>query len=246
MSNKQLKIMSYNIWFNAYRIDVRLKSLYVHIKMYDPDVVCLQEVLSEQYENIKSNLKYQYCWPDKINQTYGCVILSKYPLINTAISILPTNMGRQLILGSIAVNDKKIMIANIHFESEFQTNNNIKNEQYKMVGYILNQLYAQYNNIILCADTNAIKYDYDIFDNSFSEMKDCWIESGGDHEKEYTYDGATNKNIMKNKNLKSRMDRILFRSDDTLHVTKFYLIVGMPNQIQPSDHHGIMTCFDIM
>jgi len=181
---KNLSVMSYNIWFSEYERNERLKSLIHIINKENPDVLCLQEVLPGEYEKLKSKLNYNYYFPDSIDEgKYGCVIFSKYGIMKSKIIKIPSKMDRNLLISLLSVNFKcddieqfeKIVIANTHFESEFSvTVNLMKKEQYKYVSVILNKLFKDYGNVILCYDTNVTKLENDFFNKVFSNMNDTW------------------------------------------------------------------------
>ena len=244
--NANLKILSYNIWFDEHKRTERLFSLFENIKIENPDVVCLQEVLNFQYDTIKDRLNYDYCFPDKLNGTYGCVILSKYPIIKSKIIGLPSRMGRCITLVNININKTMIAIANVHFESEFGEINPTKIEQFRYVSTILNKLYNDYNNVILCSDTNVMQQEEKSFTNIFNKMTDAWMAKGKNPQTEFTYDYFTNLNLQqRNIRLKRRIDKILFRTKNILTLTDFNLIKGSNKTTQPSDHHGISAIFKI-
>ena len=247
--HSSLKVMSYNIWFDEEKIIERILSLMHHVDTYSPDVMCFQEVLRDKYEYIKTKLKpkYGYCFPELIKYRYGCAIFSKYPIDSAKIISMTSSMGRELILTKINVNNLNVVIANTHFESEFKLNNVTKIKQFKLVAAILNQLHHIYGDVILCADTNVVESEREIFKRQFCLMKDSFVEDGSLSEKEYTYDSMTNLNLRRrNIEFQSRIDRILFRTKGTMKVNNFSLLTGIDDYVQPSDHHGIMTEFSLL
>ena len=254
---KNLSVMSYNIWFSEYERNERLKSLIYIVNKENPDVLCLQEVLSNEYEKLKLKLNYDYYFPNSIEEgTYGCVIFSKYNIVKSKIIKLPSKMDRNLLISQININFKcgdvdefeKMVITNTHFESEFSTTSNpTKEQQYKFVSAILNKLFKDYGNVILCSDTNVTKIENEFFNKVFIGMGDAWIDTGSDQNNEYTYDNVTNKNLkFRNIVLRSRIDKILYKNKGSTKPINFKLITGIENMIQPSDHHGILSTFEIM
>lgn len=243
MNDKAISILSYNIWFDEYERTERLFSLIENIKCYDPDVVCLQEVLNFQYDTIKENLDYPFSYPKKITDGYGCIILSKHP-IKKSISIkLKSNMCRKLLISLINYNNVPIVIANTHFESEFGEKNMTKLLQFKYVSVVLKKLFIDYNNVILCADTNVTRSEETIFAGMFNNMNDSWKETGKDKRNEFTYDYMTNTNLqMRNIKLQRRIDKILYKTTK-IRLKSFRLIRGILGMIQPSDHHGVLSVF---
>jgi tyrosyl-DNA phosphodiesterase 2 len=252
-----IKVMSYNIWFDEEFLDERLKSLAKHIEIHAPDVVCMQEVLSSKYDFLKKSLGFKYSYPDVINYRYGCAIFSNYPISKARTLILPSNMGREMIMAKIAHNilddtktkilsTQEIVVFTFHFESEFDRRNILKNVQYEMVSKLMNKLFRTHNNVIMCADTNVLIGEEPYFLKCFINAKDAWTIMGKDPTSKYTYDGYTNQNLKKRKILlQSRIDRILYQTNGIIMPIKFELITGLPTLIEPSDHHGIMTHFRV-
>lgn len=262
-----IKIMSYNIWFDNYCRIKRLFSLFNVIEKTNPDIVCLQEVLDFQYDTIKNRLNYKYSYPDKLSDKYGCVILSKYPIEKSVIINLPSNMKRNLTTIKIIIEGISFVIANVHFESEFNNYNTKKLEQFKYVSAILNKMYFDHSNVILCSDTNVTDVDEEYFLKCFDTFKDAWQENGSDVSKKFTYDYESNSNLQLRKiELKCRIDRILFKinnsinSINSINLTNFQLLTNSDNYsdnysdnnsdndsyIEPSDHHGIIATFDFI
>ena len=251
---EHLDIMSYNIWFDKIDAVERLESLLTIINICDPHVVCLQEVTQMTYEKIKKYAidKEYNIYPEKMKNTYGCVILSKNPFVFTKTYKLETNMGRSLETVHFVHKDKYFVVATCHYESEFKKFNSMKISQYKQTKEILDDLVSKHKNVILCADTNITSYDSEHFITFNSTWKDSWIEGGNDQTMTYTYDGYTNQNLInsqeeyKTKNkYRSRLDRIIYKFEDCdLKLEEFNLVKGSDFLlIEPSDHYGVMSSF---
>uniref|UniRef100_A0A6C0EAS1 Endonuclease/exonuclease/phosphatase domain-containing protein n=1 Tax=viral metagenome TaxID=1070528 RepID=A0A6C0EAS1_9ZZZZ len=246
-------VLSQNVWFDPEKRIDRTQSLINNIKEIKPDVICLQEVTESVLSYIKTNLKTYYIFPKELDRTYGCVILSKYPIKNTKVYELTTAMGRNMLLTKIMVQIKKqvddtilienkyIIISTCHYESEFGKNNVNKLKQFKETEEILNKLKSTYKNFIHCADTNIVKEeDKYYFQNDWT---DVWEKMGCNEENNYTYDSLTNDNLKNRKiKLQTRIDRCIYQSDE-FEPVEFRLIKGNPEYIQPSDHHGIYSKF---
>lgn len=243
-----LKVLSYNIWFDQYKRIDRLFALIEIIKKANADVVCLQEVLDFQYDTIKERLDYSYSYPNNITQAYGCVILSKHPILNSQTIDLPTTMGRTINIVNISIGTNKFLIANVHFESEFNQTNLTKKEQIKIVGNTLYNFKQNDKelNIILCSDTNITYYDEKYFNENFLTFQDSWIETGSNCDKKYTYDYKKNVYLQIRKiELRCRIDRILHNLTENIKLSKFELLCSTESDIEPSDHFGIMSTYII-
>jgi endonuclease/exonuclease/phosphatase family metal-dependent hydrolase len=271
--NRSLKIITYNIFFGQLDtdtpqdIDNRIQLLCAQLQSLDADVICLQEVLPERYDRIKTftSTIYPYSYPDKITQTYDTAIISKYPFVKRSkVMFTLTSMNRSILFVAIESPfdpNALIGIANSHLESEF---GNIPSEQNKkMVQYseaedILDQIseMCDVTDIILSGDFNSHNdlsdsrlYSYfryrDHFDETLIGWRDAWIETGSDPSKENTFDSTTNPLMLKLHSrlvippyYVSRLDRILHRS--SLYVHDFTMI---KTNLLISDHYPIIATF---
>lgn len=263
----QISVMSYNIWFDETERENRLLSLIDIIKHRKPDIICLQEVIPKIAIILIEKLKdlYNHTYPQKIDQQYGCMIFSRYPIINCfKHDYIKTNMGRRLYyivieynmiidddiyLGNQYVVKQNLVIATSHFESEFKKNNDIKTGQYQQARQILNELYNVYGPVICCSDTNILPHEERYFITEDRCWHDAWKTNGEDKSIEYTYDTACNLNL-KNRNIqkeiRSRIDRIIYRGNSVLIPLDFKLIKSRTDMIEASDHFGIMAYFKII
>ena len=110
----------------------------------------------------------------------------------------------------------------------------------------MEDLSKEYQNIILCADSNILAQEEPHFiqtDND-SPWKDAW-KLKGDNANKFTYDGKRNVYLMLRKiPFRSRLDRILFRSD-LLEPDNFSLVEASKDDDQPSDHYGVIAQFSL-
>lgn len=244
------KIVSYNIWFDRFLREQRLKSLISKLLLENPCVVCLQEVVDITHSGLLATLsdKYKYIYPKNLTHRYGCLIMSKYPIEKATSLKFRSNMGRQLDLAYIRLpSNHSIVIANTHFESEFDTENKLKTSQYKYTSAILNKIYndnihdENFLGTILCSDTNITKHDEIKYNLSLGLFRDAWDK---DVTKENTYDTKTNILLSESENqIQSRLDRILYRPSNKLLHKSFDMLKG--NLLEISDHYGITASFGI-
>ena len=263
----QISVMSYNIWFDPTEREIRLLSLVDTIHHNNPDVICLQEVIPDVARLLIKMLKksYNFVYPKEIELSYGCMIFSRYRITHcTEYEYNETNMGRRLCCAVIEynmcikdatctenqyiINRQKIVIATSHFESEFKKYNDVKIEQYAFAGKILNELYKTHGPVIFCSDTNILLHEEKYFITEDKNWSDSWCENGHDKSIEYTYDTRLNLNL-KNRNIqkeiRSRIDRIIYRGNSVLVPLEFKLIKSQ-SDIEPSDHFGIMSYFQLV
>lgn len=241
-----ISVLNYNIWFSEENRTERTISLLNTIDTHNPDIICLQEVTQPVYEHLKQSLNlYPYFYPSNNISAYDCAIFSKHKFTN--IKVHPFNnsiMGRKLITVNIDINDHQLVIATAHFESLFKQNNKQKIEQYDFTHDIL----KQFNNIpvILCADTNLMAHEENLYLTKHNMWNDCWIIDGKNKDKEYTYDTSTNDNLVTRNihHIQSRIDRITY--NDKLTMINFNMIKGSDFYIEPSDHYGVMATFALL
>lgn len=259
----RLKVISYNIWFSAKQQYERLISLLETINKHDADIICLQEVVPEIYNYIKLCQKKDYpnIYPNKIDQEYDCVILSKHPFTITNEHLFKNStMGRKLIYVTIDMKIIKIVekednidfivknynltIGTTHCESRFGKFNKTKIDQYIETENILKDM----GPVILCSDTNIThnsEEQYYLTNNG--AWTDCWKEQGENKDMEYTYDAETNDNLKNKqytKKYRNRMDRIIYKTNDVFKTVDFELVRGIEHYIEPSDHYGVMAIFE--
>ena len=257
----ELSVLTWNIWFEEILEAERLTSLLTMVCAYDPDVLCLQEVRPNIYNILLKKLKdYKYHYPNKIQYNYGCVIISKYPLSQTiSHPFTDSSMGRELLVATVDYPHQKtdekgvttktipIIISTTHFESVFKKYqlNKVKIQQFAKTKKILDELANKYKNIILCADCNILPNEEEYFFTDDSDTwKDSWVVMGTSENK-YTYDGENNIYMMlKNQKYKSRLDRILFRTDNCTLI-EYNLAKGIDGLPEPSDHFGVFTKFNV-
>lgn len=79
----KMRIATFNIWNSDRGMPLREQQIINEIKTVNSDVICLQEVKEEAYNNLKSELtEYQYSYYHNLDPEYdGLAIFSKYPII---------------------------------------------------------------------------------------------------------------------------------------------------------------------
>lgn len=240
----------------------RTMSLINLIQTLNPDAICLQEVRPNIYAYLINMLtNYKYHFPKKVTKSYDSAIFSKYPIRKCLdYSFNNSTMGRSLLITKIdypyheggIVKRVEIVLATTHFESLFKKVhlNKTKIEQYSIASNLLNNLYKSYKNVILCADTNVLQHEEGKFDEYFDKADnwiDSWVNSGSELNR-YTYDSFTNvylNNRFPNNKYRSRIDRILFKSDN-LVLQEFSMLGKRQGSIEISDHFGILSQFIVV
>lgn len=252
-----MRVVSFNLWFSEKGRWERAESLLIALITMSPppEVICLQEVVPEIGSHLRNLLhsKYPYVSSQDIER-YGIMTLSVYPITQSFIFPLDTTMGRELLVTEIKYqnlevdkdklveNNATFLVANIHFESEFNSNgiNKVKWDQYARVEKLLDSLYLEHRPMILCSDTNLSSRDESHFFQSH-EWVDCWMATGSANEHRITFDGKTNEHLLDKQRrvYRSRLDRILVRGD--VDILQFQLVKGIEGLVMPSDHYGVVT-----
>jgi endonuclease/exonuclease/phosphatase family metal-dependent hydrolase len=145
------------MWFDKKNRAQRTETLLNEIKVQDPDIVALQEVVQESLEIIIAKMHPTYYIIGTISQEigYDTIILSKFPPIEWDRYYLPkTKMGRNLLLATLQTQSRQITVGTFHLESVFNRRNNtsedLKESQLKYI-YAISPM-----NSILMGDTNLV------------------------------------------------------------------------------------------
>jgi endonuclease/exonuclease/phosphatase family metal-dependent hydrolase len=146
------------MWFDKKNRAQRTETLLNEVRCYDPDIVALQEVVSESFEIIVAKMRPNYYIIGTISPDvgYDTIILSKFPPIEWNRYYLPkTKMGRNLLLATLQTPTRQITVGTFHLESIFNKRTNtaeeLKESQLKYI-YAISPM-----NSILMGDTNLIK-----------------------------------------------------------------------------------------
>jgi len=240
-----ITILNYNIWFDTTTRSHRIKALINIIKLYNPDVICLQEVTQYTYDILYESFCNSYnMFPNKI-ENYDCLILSKFKIIEYHNQKFNnTSMDRKLHHIVIEHNNTNIIIATTHFESEFKYKNFNKIDQYHEAQYLLNKLTKLTPYVIFCSDTNILSHEECDFFKNDKKWLDSWSTCGSDKNIEYTYDTINNTNLKfkcSDKTIQSRIDRIIYHNHNL--IPSDYRLIKKIDNIEPSDHYGIFLNF---
>ena len=166
---KTIKFMTYNVWFDQYNWENRLKAVAKIIEDKDSDIICLQEVTDSfinfllQNEFVQKNYVFHLV-PNNIKNWYDVAILSKFNC-EGYISRFVTRMGRKLLFIDIPTENLTIRVGSVHLES---LNN---------MGIRENQFIHSYKTL----DSNSNKNYLNILagDFNFTEKENSLISSSG-------------------------------------------------------------------
>eukprot|EP01064_Diplonema_japonicum_P018315 TRINITY_DN2700_c0_g2_i2.p1 TRINITY_DN2700_c0_g2~~TRINITY_DN2700_c0_g2_i2.p1 ORF type:complete len:326 (+),score=54.30 TRINITY_DN2700_c0_g2_i2:29-1006(+) len=213
-----LKVVSYNIWFDQLAFDSRTNAIIKILRETTADVVCLQEVTPSSWGILVNNpfIRSTFYAADPHAEHlghYGVAILSRYPIESAGSwPFENTSMGRSLLEIVISVKGEKIRIGCVHLES--LNNPGRRRDQLLLCTKILENGFSG-KGMILCGDFNfdskrnfnpaATPLENDIL-RSIPSWKDTW-EACNPNERGLTFDTTTNLMLSGQEHM--RYDRIL-------------------------------------
>eukprot|EP00029_Vermamoeba_vermiformis_P005461 TRINITY_DN1904_c0_g1_i1.p1 TRINITY_DN1904_c0_g1~~TRINITY_DN1904_c0_g1_i1.p1 ORF type:complete len:327 (-),score=7.09 TRINITY_DN1904_c0_g1_i1:85-1065(-) len=256
-NTRTLKFLTYNIWFADFHSRVRWQGLADLVRDNDPDFICFQEVTRPFLEVLVAQpwVREKYVSSDAIGntfQSYGVVILSKYPCRKFELHPFPSGMGRSLLIGQFYVNGEELAVATSHLES--MENGHFRRSQL----IITEELLRQYPNAFFMGDFN-----FDATSN-YNDPKQTSLENNNLRHwmpeyvdtwqllhpelKGYTFDTDNNAMIANNSKEITRYDRIMYRSKNwtptSIQIIGDREITRIGNHpILPSDHYGLVAQF---
>jgi endonuclease/exonuclease/phosphatase family metal-dependent hydrolase len=119
-------IITWNIWFDSFNFNLRVKEILKILEYYHPDIICLQEVtiLFKNFLYLNSFIKMNYYISDNQINPYGVLILSHKRLKNQIQGFYEmkfiSRMGRSLLIIHLKNGNEDILIGTAHFESLYE------------------------------------------------------------------------------------------------------------------------------
>jgi exodeoxyribonuclease-3 len=163
-----MKIISWNV--NSVR--ARINNILEYIKIEKPDILCLQEIKTENINFPSSDFKelgYEsYVFGQKSYN--GVAFLSKIKIDNINLDFIKDDLKQaRIICGEIKIKQKKIKIINIYVPN----GNPIETDKYKYKVAWLNKflksvkkILIDEKNIIISGDFNIIPEEIDVHDHT--------------------------------------------------------------------------------
>ncbi|NEQ99600.1 MAG: endonuclease/exonuclease/phosphatase family protein [Cyanothece sp. SIO2G6] len=247
-SRPSLTVATFNIWFSDYYFEERCAATLGLLQEKRPDIIVLQEVTPEFWEQVLRSpwIQQEYqlsdIQGDSVNP-YGVLIMSRVPICDWQIVPLPSEMGRHLVLASSFLNHAMLTFASVHLESLDRAQT--RSEQ---LTQIFSKL-APESHVIVAGDFNfcSSSEENQQLDPSY---QDVWpllhpAEPG------FTEDTAINtmRLLYKRKQKQVRFDRMLLRSPspgwqaDAIALLGTEPISSATPYLFPSDHFGLMGTF---
>jgi endonuclease/exonuclease/phosphatase family metal-dependent hydrolase len=204
----ELQLITWNVWFGSHMYEERRDALFAELARRDADVVALQEVTHELYDELLLEpwLRADYHVSPRPLYGYDVAILSRRPVRRMVEIALPTAMGRRLLVAELA---SGLAVATVHLESTAEESA----ARAAQLRIIQPALAASYPDAILVGDMNftpSAPVETAALDPSFV---DAWAALHPD-QPGYTVD--TDLNTMRfdvqSKPSHKRIDRMFVRS----------------------------------
>lgn len=207
-----MKIVTYNIHKGMDANNkFTLKKIIKYLKEIDADIICLQEVLFNQFSRLKESLKMDGVFGANINTPilmYGIAILSKYEILdNEHVFLKSKKEQRGFLYANVFSEFCCIDIINTHLGLD-------KDERKEQLNQIIDYTYKLRKSKIICGDFNEENISINIFNDSA------------------TYTGSQIIPTFKKSN--ARIDYILV--DKSLEIFKYNV-----DKIKLSDHYPVIT-----
>jgi exonuclease III len=168
---QQLKIVTWNVWFEEFEQRLRYDEILNICNMQQPDVICFQEVTTSFLDQLRhwDILRYYNVSDDFTGASIGhygvLTLVKKDYLPEFAFYSFPTGMGRRFLVTKVSLpsstpsaspfdpsNRQNIYVGNVHLESlEYH---HIREQQLAICSEIL----SQFPYYFLCGDFNFCSY----------------------------------------------------------------------------------------
>ena len=242
----RLKLVTYNIWFGGFARSERTSALLELLANCDADIIGLQEVTPPLLDQILQTtwIRAAYTISDISGGSvdpYGVLMLSRIPLINWRLDVLPSAMGRMLLSGELHAHGTRTYIATVHLESTIDAAP-IRAKQLRRIFPLLEGthhalLMGDFN---FCSTWPAENRQLD------PEYLDLWHEL---HPAQPGYTIDSSRNTMRfeqdHEQKQVRFDRIIMRSQRPGWIATQMDVIGTepiasgPPAIFVSDHFGL-------
>ena len=266
---KNVRILTYNVWFDSYAFDDRMKYIIDTTLEHKPHVCCFQEVLPAFASMLMNHAELKEIYEFSSFRTNG------YDTMTIALKELsprfenvsfPTNMGRSLLKTICQVNSTSVAIGNVHLESlssERTRRKQIVICRKELEKYDTSILVGDFN---FCSERNFhqipnVPLENNVLEEVMPNYVDMWPhlrqKNGKEKEMGYTFDSHINKMISNEERM--RYDRVLFRSrrsegNEIFKPTDISLLgvralekgSDSLSQVWPSDHFGLLATFEIL
>ena len=159
-----MKILSYNIHKGMDGNNIfTLNKIIKYLKNIDADIICLQEVLYNQFAILKQSLKIDGVFAANINKPtlmYGIATLSKYEILKNEHIFLTSKKEQRGFLYTNVFSDKYCVdVINTHLGLDI-------NERKEQISEIMDYAKDLRKSKIVCGDFNEKNISINIFNDS--------------------------------------------------------------------------------
>jgi endonuclease/exonuclease/phosphatase family metal-dependent hydrolase len=241
---EQLRVATYNVWFDPYESERRRRALFELLESEDLDVIALQEVTApflsalltcpwvrSEYE--VSRLRFDTAL------RYDVVMLSRLPVTRFLAHPLSSSMGRRLHTLTLDTQCGELAIAGVHLESmkEMTPTRLVQIDECA-------PLLCEADAAVWMGDFNAAPGSEEDA-RMLERFEDVWGKLEGESPG-YTRDTTRNLMLAKVKDDRhQRIDRILTRganiSAERIRMVSTEPLEDSPGDIFPSDHFGLIA-----
>lgn len=240
---RALRVLTFNVWFDAFEHAVRRDAVLAILERESPDVIALEEVTQPFLDALLATswIREHYAVSRiELDPTarYDVVMLSRLPVARFTAHTLTSSMGRMLHTVELVTTDGVVTVGGIHLESMRQ---------------MTPTRLAQIDECVpvLCSAPTAIWLgDFNAAPASEEDLRiresfrDTWEELVA--EPGYTRDTTQNAMLAKVKDDRhQRIDRIFLKSDafapTAIRMLGTEPIEGTAGQVFPSDHFGLVA-----
>ena len=111
-----MRIATYNLWNPSKGMGERYAQLVEEIKRVDAQIIGLQEVIPEQYDNLRKDLPYIHSTYTKyMNEEEGLAIFSRFPIIESFSLARSENHAYSAAINAIIQADEfTFSVTNLH------------------------------------------------------------------------------------------------------------------------------------
>lgn len=227
---EEIKLLSYNVYFDDKTGKTRYPEIIKFIKQGDYNLIALQECtpMFLSLLNYDAKLRYFTRTQGSLSDGYTNIILTSLKTVHTGNIKLPTNMGRSAPFVKLA--ESNMMIVNVHLESGL-FNSHMREQQLNTILDATNGL----TKLMIVGDTNFT--DGDDEEQLLNQFQDLGFEA-----QQVTYNVELNALAQQTKfplEGSSRLDR-LFLKCSSCETKQFNL-----QQIRHSDHWPISSIVEI-
>lgn len=253
---KELKLLTFNIWFDEKAQSTRMHALGSLIERECPDIFAFQEVSPPLAKLLAAQpwYKHYFVSPGIPGHPYYTILGSRVrPVDMQRIPFENSIMGRDVLICSVSLptihGSQNITVACTHLESQRKFGA-VREKQLQASLQLLSKAKQGSDFAVLMGDMNAKGPELNHL-IAQADWRDAWI-AAHPQDKGFTCDNTVNSNLEQGYTYRARLDRVYFRSSGSAPQLEDIRIVGdspCSKTVTPhlfiSDHFGLITTFTI-